>query len=760
MHRFLNGLRIQGPPKHRKPRRGDKEDQEFDEEPVKHHVKHILLLRNVAELDSLNIHKESKKDPNLGAILHDFLIGEGAARIKHPNFEIMPPGVLCEKSQGTFRLCIPDSLLRVFAAAAHIQYGHRGINNLTGIVNVNYYHPKMRDAINKIVKKCHLCMMCLPDTRAKGKIDAFRVCDHPNEVWGMDYFKMEESREGYTYVLIIVDFFSGYTVLHKCKRQTAADTIDALKKAFLHLSMPKELRSDSARNLLESKDVLNFLKQHNVFARTYPPNYRLHNPMTERAIKSCRHIFRYHRAHDGAGNFNWSRHVEEVNTLLNAIPRKYVSKGKTRYISPFELYFSRPTDFLMIPDGYTSSKITSLEAREEYSNELKTFVKGAIESLKGAYQQEHNFKSRKHAVVNVNDFFLVKNKSSPQQGEVNKKHQTVYRDTLYICKNVIGRTVQGENLWNGNVIFANVDDIKVYLARENYFSELPEAIRKHVGDEFEVDSRPEVRTEVLKKLRTLNMFLKERRDPISGPLISEEDSASVVLSEARSVSDRSFMDECNSDFSYVPSSWNSELGRNMPCPDKDDYRYLVDYIPIRDEEPADISREISVEPTEAPERSASDGYSNPEVYKLQKTTFNEVNDEITNNDLLSDFLSQADVQECQLIDELDTPDLSQNERRDSEPGVTQRDNSRGSNSRVSPEKPKSNFSDIGELSANSARVNVFEDSFRVVANTTRSKMKSVKNASVKFLGSLRKSERSKVPNTLFPRDKWDLDGDK
>jgi len=197
----------------------------------------------------------------------------------------------------------------------------------------------------------------------------------------------------------------------------------------------------------------------------------------------------------------------------------------------------------------------------------------------------------------------------------------------------------------------------------------------------------------------------------------------------------------------------------MPFPDANDYRYMADYIPTRNEEPAVPSSKNSVEPTEAPERSASNGYSNPDIYKLQKTTFNDVNDEILNDDVLSDFLSQADVQERQLIDELDTLAQDQNERRESVPGVTQRDNS-SSNSRVSPEKPKSNVSDISGPAANSDRSNMLEDSFRSVAKTTRSKLKSVKNASVKFLGSLRKSERTKVPNTLFPRDKWELDGDK
>ena len=727
-----------------------------DGEPARKFVNHILLLKNIPELEHINVQEECKKDHRLGPILNDFMIGESAARIKYPNFEILPPGILCDKSRGTYRLCIPDSLLKVFAAAAHVQYGHRGAKNLTGIVGVNYHHPKMSDAIDKIVRKCHLCMMCTPNPHRKGQIDAFRVCDHPNEVWGMDYFKMEKTIEGYEYVLIIVDFFSGYTILHKCKRQTAADTINALRKAFVHLSMPKELRSDNARNLLQSKDVLNFLKEHNVFARTYPPNYRLHNPVTERQVKTCRHIFRYHRAHCERQYFDWARHVEEVNTLLNAIPRKYRSQGETKYISPFELYFSRPTDFLKIPDGYTSSRLTSLEAREEYSSELKAFVKGAIESLKGAYQQAHNFNANKHPVVNVNDFFLVKNKATPAQGEVSKKHQTVYRDTVYICKNVIGRTVQGENLWNGNVIFANVDDIKVYLERENYFSELPEAIRKHVGGEFEVNARPEVRREVLKKLRDLNMFLKERRDPISGPLDSEGDSGSVVLSEARSVSDRSFIDECNSDFSFVPSSWNSDINREMPFPHVQDYRYMADYIPLGQEELGNTSK-ISVEPTDAPEKSASNGYSNPEVYRLQQTTFNEVEIENENNTMISDFTVQAELQERQVIDELDSLRLSENVRRESEPGVTPRDNSKGTEPTVSQRNSKSSVSDIGELSQNNSRLNMFEDTFRVIANTTRSKANSVKKSSVKFLGSLRKSERSKIPNTLFPKDKWDMD---
>ena len=183
---------------------------------------------------------------------------------------------------------------------------------------------------------------------------------------------------------------------------------------------------------------------------------------------------------------------------------------------------------------------------------------------------------------------------------------------------------------------------------------------------------------------------------------------------------------------------------------------MADYIPLEQEELGNTSK-ISVEPTDAPEKSASNGYSNPEVYRLQQTTFNEVELENENNTMISDFTVQAELQERQVIDELDSLRLSENVRRESEPGVTPRDNSKGTEPTVSKRNSKSSVSDIGELSNNNSRLNMFEDTFRVIANTTRSKANSAKKSSVKFLGSLRKSERSKIPNTLFPKDKWDMD---
>ena len=73
----------------------------------------------------------------------------------------------------------------------------QGQRNLLGMLSISYYNPKMGLYISDLTARCHLCMLCQPDTQRKGSIDAFRVCDHPNEVWGMDYFKMNESREGY-----------------------------------------------------------------------------------------------------------------------------------------------------------------------------------------------------------------------------------------------------------------------------------------------------------------------------------------------------------------------------------------------------------------------------------------------------------------------------------------------------------------------------------------------------------------------------------
>ena len=478
--------------------------------PELHSTHNVMILSSIKELSDENIIQEQAKDGYLKEILKEFPLENSLTDTEYNNFK-MNKGIIYIKENNVFKLYIPDSLLNTLVGAAHIMFGHRGQKSLIELMELKYYHPKLRDYITHLVKACHLCLLCSPDSRKKAPIDGFKVCTYPNEVWSIDYFKMEKFNN-WQYILIIVDLFSGYTILHKAKSEKGTSTIEGLKRAFLHLAIPKEIRSDRAMGLLGSKEVINLLKKFNISQYRFPAYYSKHNPRVERYIKTIRGLFKFYKAsNDPTTRFDWPSILEEVNILLNSIPRKLKAQGTTKYLSSFEMYFNRKSNFLSLPADL--SKFDEYQANPDNTVQMQEFVTEAITTLKQEYATAHNRKSRED-IIQPGDFFLIKDKSAPKAGEVAIKNRTLYKRKVYICKQVLGRALVGESLWDGSVVFANLDNIKVYLSRSAYFSDLPPEIKKHVGSEFNATIDMRVRRQLIEKLRNLNMFYKETKDAV------------------------------------------------------------------------------------------------------------------------------------------------------------------------------------------------------------------------------------------------------
>jgi len=491
-----------------------------------HSSNNVMVLSKIKELSDENIILEQAKDGYLKEILKEFPLENSLSDTEYENFKIVK-GIIFKKENDVFKLYVPDSLLNTLVGAAHIMFGHRGQKSLIELMELKYFHPKLREYIIHLVKTCHLCLLCSPDSRKKAPIDGFKVCTYPNEVWSIDYFKMEKFNN-WQYILIIVDLFSGYTILHKTRSESGASTIEGLKRAFLHLAIPKEIRSDRAQGLLGSKDVIKLLEKFNISQYRFPAYYAKHNPRVERYIKSIRGLFKFYKAsNDPTSRFDWPSILEEVNILLNSIPRKLKAQGTTKFLSSFEMYFNRKSNFLSLPADL--SKFDEYQANPDNTIQMQEFVAEAITTLKQEYATAHNRKSRED-IIQPGDFFLIKDKAAPKAGEVAIKNRTLYKRKVYICKQVLGRALVGESLWDGSVVFCNIDNIKVYLSRSAYFSDLPPEIKKHVGSEFQATIDMRVRRTLIEKLRNLNMFYKEKKDAV----IDFASEHSVTLGSSKS----------------------------------------------------------------------------------------------------------------------------------------------------------------------------------------------------------------------------------
>ena len=230
-------------------------------------------------------------------------------------------------------------------------------------------------------------------------------------------------------------------------------------------------------------------------------------------------------------------------TVLNSIPRKFRHGGVTKFLSPFEIFFGRRKQLLKI-DNYDEFPLNNARPSSLMASSLRNFTRGALLALKNDYKKAHNDKARSD-IIKPGDFYLVQNNRTPQAGKTPLKYQPRYLPNLFLCKKVSGKNILGIDLIHGTANYSSIDNIKLYSAREEYFSDLPPQVKKHFGSSLDLKLSLDARKVILEKLKKLNMY-KDVAKPattLSSPEVSSSASGTptipIISNHKPSLSDES-----------------------------------------------------------------------------------------------------------------------------------------------------------------------------------------------------------------------------
>ena len=438
------------------------------------------------------------------------------------------------------KLYVPDQLLSTIIAAAHISFNHVGVHKHYELLNTLISNPNLKKITFDIISKCHMCQVINCDTNRKGMITGVRFPDHVGQAYSIDFMSVAKDH-GFDSILVICDLFSNYCILEPCKNQTTDSAISALDRAFRYIGAPQEIRADGQQSLLKAKAMKIFLKKKRVRPEIYPPHYRFHNPVCERQIRNIRAILRTQNSLDS--NFRWYKNIGNTMTVLNSIPRKFRHGGVTKFLSPFEIFFGRRKQLLKI-DNYDEFPLNNARPSSLMASSLRNFTRGALLALKNDYKKAHNDKARSD-IIKPGDFYLVQNNRTPQAGKTPLKYQPRYLPNLFLCKKVSGKNILGIDLIHGTANYSSIDNIKLYSAREEYFSDLPPQVKKHFGSSLDLKLSLDARKVILEKLKKLNMY-KDVAKPattLSSPEVSSSASGTptipIISNHKHSLSDES-----------------------------------------------------------------------------------------------------------------------------------------------------------------------------------------------------------------------------
>ena len=172
---------------------------------------------------------------------------------------------------GLSRQVIEEGCIEKLIQEYHRQLGHLGINKIYDIMKVRFYWPNMKSSIEAAIKCCWNCQVFKekqPHKRSEMILDNTKECF---ERIGIDVCgPFSVSRNGYKYIIGVIDYYSKYPVLIPCR--SAPNSKVLVTKLFRywisHFGMPKSIHTDGA-TYFTSSDFKLFCEKHGVL-RQHP----------------------------------------------------------------------------------------------------------------------------------------------------------------------------------------------------------------------------------------------------------------------------------------------------------------------------------------------------------------------------------------------------------------------------------------------------------------------------------------------------------
>ncbi len=177
------------------------------------------------------------------------------------------------------RVCVPAAMRTSALELLHL--GHPGITGMSAKTRQILFWPGWSKDVVQHVKGC---LPCAAQSSAAAQPPFFHEAppEYPGDHLAADHFQFATE----TY-LVIIDIFSGFPFLHKCRTPTAASVLHAAQSVFLTTGLPRVFLSDGGSAFL-SQVFQSFLSECNVRHRLSTPQYAQSNGAAERAVRTLK----------------------------------------------------------------------------------------------------------------------------------------------------------------------------------------------------------------------------------------------------------------------------------------------------------------------------------------------------------------------------------------------------------------------------------------------------------------------------------------
>lgn len=214
-------------------------------------------------------------------------------------------------------------------------HGH-AVMTAARIHQMGIYHPRLIEMAKLHIAQCTTCLQFNQIKRTWHSAQSVS-CNRPWYHVQIDLIGPLPTSNGYTHILIVVDVFTSYVLLHRINSKHANEIVDALSTMFADRGPPKIIQSDNGSefaNTSVKKAISKALAELRLSAAYHPQS----NGKVERHVGIFKSIL-FKLLHDNKEQITqWSQHVKEIQVLINTRPNRFYG------ICPFYLANGYNTD--------------------------------------------------------------------------------------------------------------------------------------------------------------------------------------------------------------------------------------------------------------------------------------------------------------------------------------------------------------------------------------------------------------------------------
>ena len=330
-------------------------------------------------INAQNIDKECQR------ALENNLFGEFPCRVRNDGV------IVVEIEDGTNRILLPRGLYGKVLRECHDSRwgGHLGMHKTYHRVQQLYRGSNLRTFTRSWIESCRDCGS--RKVKPSKVIPPLRTQDMGEfgDRLSMDFMgPFRPSPEGYTYVLLVVEYQTRYAFAIPTKSATAAEAAKALYNGVIcHIGPPREILSDSAKCFVGR--VIDNLCYQLQIEQLHPVPYRpQYNGLVERFIRTVKDELSHYV---NENQDNWYEFLGSVVLAYNT------SVQSSTGFSPYQLLYGRlprlPSQLLLESRGSQSLKPTELNQHLQKS--LKWVLGEARKNFTKAQQKQAENYNRK-----------------------------------------------------------------------------------------------------------------------------------------------------------------------------------------------------------------------------------------------------------------------------------------------------------------------------------------------------------------------------